>query len=85
MQSPLGLSKAPSPCWRAGKRFKKVLAAAALSAGGVLAGCGPSRDLPELRTGRTVQIWSDATGIASGPLRAVGSASINRAETKDKA
>ena len=35
--------------------------------------------------GRTVQIRSDAIGVASGPLRAVGSASIDRGEKKDRA
>jgi hypothetical protein len=80
VQSPLGLSKAPSLTRRAGQQLKQVLATETLSVDGVLAGCGPPPDPPELLTGRTVRIRSDAIGVASGKLRAVSSASIDRAE-----
>ena len=49
--APLRRSKTPSSSWQPGKQIKQVLSTAALSAGGVLAGCGPPRDPPELRTG----------------------------------
>ena len=54
--SNLWLSKAPSSPGDPASELKEVLATATLSVDGVLAGCGPPRDPPELRTGAVRRI-----------------------------